>query len=254
MTAGLKPLRTLRRLSPVALAVAVVLLQWGCAAEADPLERARAAARQNDREEAILLYRAYLDDHPDDYAVLKEYTLTLGEQWAYAGGDRGPLLESLERLYGMRPGDRQVQSLLSLMLVREGQAARETRRYEEAETLLRRAIAVNPDSGNPQYHLGRLYDEWGKDNEAFIQYRAAAAKRPPIPDLYLQLGREYLERGEVEMAISTLGLVLELRGMSSYLLPQAHCALAQAYARRGMREEARRHLDEASADCTVPGA
>ena len=234
--------------------VAVVVATAACGGSSDdPLQNARRAARDGDSLRAVGFFQEYLAVHPDDYEVLKEYTLTLGERWAYDGGDRTPIIQNLQKLYEMRPSDQQIQGLLSAMLVREGQAGAESLRFEEAEAVYRRAIAVNPESGAAQYHLGVLYE--GRDNadEAFSQYRAAAAKRPQIPDLYLRLGRAYLTRGDVDRAIPTLSLVLELAGISTYLVPEAHCSLAQAYARKDMNAEAQDHLQDAVEGCSLAG-
>jgi tetratricopeptide (TPR) repeat protein len=237
-----------------ALALATALLAGGCGeGEADALDAARRAVRDGDDARAVGLYQRYLEEAPDDFEVLKEYTLTLGERWAYDGGDRAPIIENLEKLYEMRPSDQDVQGLLSLMLIREGQVAAEASRFEEAERVFRQAIAVNPESGAAQYHLGVLYEERGEDDQAFAQYRAAAAKRPQIPDLYLRLGRAYLRRDDADRAITTLGLVLELSGVSTYLLPEAHCGLAQAYARKGMMQEAEAALERATDNCALGG-
>ncbi|MFQ5743323.1 MAG: tetratricopeptide repeat protein [Acidobacteriota bacterium] len=229
----------------------LVLLSSSCwSAEKDPLEQARAAYKDGDRTQALGFYQAYLQDHADDYAALKEYTLTLGEQWAFAGGDRSAIIENLNNLYRERPNDREVQGLLAVMLVSDGQDATEAGRFEEAEAALRRAIAVNPESGLAQYHLGNLYDSWQRPERAFDQYRASAAKQPEIPDLYLRLGRAYLERGDADRAIATLGMVLRAR-ISTYLVAEAHCSLAQAYAAKGLEQETREHLRQATADCQV---
>jgi tetratricopeptide (TPR) repeat protein len=235
----------------LAVLLAAALGVAGCGGEVDPLDAARAASRDRDSTRAIGYYQQYLEENPDDYDVLKEYTLTLGERWAYDGGDRTPIIENLGKLYEMRPSDQDVQGLLAVMLVREGQAAAEAQRFEEAEEAFRRAIAVNPESGAAQYHLGILFAERGEADQAFAQYRAAAAKRPQIPDLYLRLGRAYLERGDADRAITTLGLVFELAGVSTYLLPAAHCSMARAYTARGMAEEAAQHLDRAEEGCEL---
>lgn len=251
--------KRLHRGTPARLAAALVcvLLVAGsglaCAGESNPLETAREAEEEGDRIAAIAAYQRYLEENPDDYNVLKEYTLTLGEQWATHGGDREPIIENLEHLYEQRPGDSQVQGLLAVMLVREGQAAADNLRYEAAEEAYRNAIAVNPESGAPQYHLGKLYEEWGRPEDAFAQYRAAALKRPPIPDLYIELGRAWLGRDDPARAITALSLVLELRGVSTYLVPRAHCLLAEAYAENGQTSEALEHLDSAPEDCPVRG-
>ena len=212
-----------RALAGLAL-LALVLSAQACAdAEGGALEAARRSIRDGDTARAVGFYQQYLDEQPDDFDVLKEYTLTLGEQWAYSGGDRAPIIDNLERLYEMRPADQDVQGLLSLMLIREGQVAAEAARFEEAEAVYLHAIAINPEAGTAQYNLGMMYDQQGDAERAFSQYRAAAAKRPQIPDLYLRLGRAYLARGDADRAISTLGLVVELSGVSTYLIPEAQC-------------------------------
>lgn len=232
--------------------VAVVAATAACGGSSgDPLENARRASRDGDDARAVGFFQEYLAEHPDDYDVLKEYTLTLGERWAYDGGDRAPIIENLQRLYEMRPSDQQIQGLLSAMLVREGQAGVESLRFEEAEASYRQAIAVNPESGAAQYHLGLLYEAREDDEAAMSQYRSAAAKRPQIPDLYLRLGRAYLTRDDVDRAIPTLSLVLELAGISTYLVPEAHCSLAQAYARKDMDAEAQDHLEQAVEECSL---
>lgn len=226
----------------------------GCAdAETRSLDAARRAVRNGDSVRAVGFYQEYLEEHPADYEALKEYTLTLGEQWAYAGGDRTPIIELLGRLYELRPSDQDIQGLLSVMLVREGQAAAEAERFEEAEGVYRRAVAVNPEAGAAQYNLGMLYDQQGDADQAFAQYRAAAAKRPQIPDLYLRLGRAYSSRGDFDRAIITLGLVVELSGVSTYLLPEAHCSIAQAYHGKGMAAEATTALERAVDGCELGG-
>lgn len=244
----------LRRAAAVAAIFLAAFFAAGCGdPEAGSLEAARRAAKDGDAARAVGLYQQYLEQRPDDFDALKEYTLTLGERWAYDGGDRAPIIENLEKLYEMRPADQGVQGLLSLMLIREGQAAAEAGRYEEAETVLRRAVAVNPASGAAQYQLGMMYDRQLEPDQAFAQYRAAAAKRPQIPDLYLRLGRAYLERDDADRAITTLGLVFELSGVSTYLLPEAECSLAQAYAAKGMDEEAQQALERATDTCVIGG-
>jgi len=236
------------------LVVLGTLATAGCGdLDAGSLEAARRAVKDGDSARAVGLYQDYLRDQPDDFEVLKEYTLTLGERWAYDGGDRGPIIANLERLYEMRPADQDVQGLLSLMLIREGQVAAEAGRNEEAQAVLRRAVAVNPESGAAQYQLGMLHEDRGEAEQAFAQYRAAAAKRPQIPDLYLRLGRAYMARDDPDRAITTLGLVVELSGVSTYLLPEAYCGLAQAYASKGMEQEAQDALERAADTCELGG-
>ncbi len=245
-----------RRRSPETLlptVLMVALLAGACAEDRSALELAREASDDGDRARSIGLYQRHLEQSSDDFEARLEYTLLLGEVWAFRGGDRGPIVESLEQLYNAQPDNLRVKELYAMMLVREGQAAGTARRFEEAEGYYQRALDVHPDVGTPSYHLGVMYQTQGRGQEAFEAYIAAALKRPPIPDLYLRLGRGYLERGDLDRAINTLQLVNELRGTSTYLLPAAHCALAEAYHRRDDDDTARDHLARSGADCSVAG-
>ena len=158
-------MRSLLRLVTIEMFLLFLLiLSVASCADSDsrPLDAARSAVRDGDFARAVGFYQEHLEGQPDDYDVLKEYTFTLGERWAYDGGDRSPIIANLEQLYELRPSEEDVQGLLSLMLVREGQAGAEAGRFEEAEKIYRRAVAVNPEAGLAQYNLGILYDEQGK--------------------------------------------------------------------------------------------
>ena len=240
-----------RRLTKVAALLAVAVLSAACSDSRTDLERAREAADYNDRARAIGFYQVHLADHPDDFDARLEYTLLLGETWAFQGGDPQPILDSLEILFAEAPGNLRVKELFAMMLVRQGQAAAEARRYAEAEAFLLRAADVHPDVGTASYHLGVLYQDQQRRDDAFAAWVAAALKRPPIPDLYLRLGREYLARNQIDRAVNTLLLVEQLRGTSTYLIPQANCVLAQAYVQRGDTGSAQARYDAADGDCLI---
>ena len=238
--------------TPLAAALLVVTAV-ACVEDRSALELAREAADDRDRARAIGLYQRHLEQFDDDFEARLEYTLLLGEVWAFRGGDRAPIVANLELLYDEQPDNLRVKELYAMMLVREGQAAGSARRFEDAEGYYQRAMGVHPDVGTPYYHLGTMYQDQGRADDAFQSFVAAALKRPPIPDLYLRLGREYLVRGDLDRAINTLQLVDELRGTSTYLLPAAHCALAEAYHRRDDDDSAREHLLMGGEECVVAG-
>jgi len=238
---------------PSLTVVVAAMLVVGCSDGRTDVERAREAADYHDRARAIGFYQSHLEDHPDDFDARLEYTLLLGETWAFQGGDTQPILESLEILFVEQPGNIRVKELFAMMLVRQGVAAGEARRYGEAEAFLLRAADVHPDVGTASYHLGVLYEAQERRDDAFIAWVAAALKRPPIPDLYLRLGSAYLARGQVDRAVNTLLLVDELRGTSTYLIPEANCALARAYVERGDMAAAQPRYEVAAKDCEIPG-
>lgn len=232
------------------IALAVIAIA-GCADARTDLTRAKEAADYNDRARALGFYQLHLDANPDDFDARLEYTLLLGETWAFQGGDAAPILESLEILFMEQPDNIRVRELYAMMLIRQGKAAVDARRFGEAEELFLGAADVHPDVGTASYQLGVLYAIQERPEEAFAAWVAAALKRPQIPDLYFRLGREYLARGQLDRAVNTLLLVDELRGTSTYLIPETNCALAEAYVARGDVDRARTRYDSADAQCEI---
>ena len=154
------------------------VLAVACGEDRSALELAREAADDRDRARAIGFYQRHLEQFGDDFEARLEYTLLLGEAWAFRGGDSAPILESLERLHEEQPDNLRVKELYAMMLVREGQAAGSARRFEDAERYYQQALEVHPDVGTPYYHLGAMYD-FGTgvpkdDAEAGRWYRLAA--------------------------------------------------------------------------------
>ncbi len=235
------------------LIVAAVVAVSGCSEGPTDLQLARGAADDGDRPRAVAYYQRHLEATPDDFDARLEYTLLLGEIWAFQGGDPDPILHNLDLLFQADPANLRVREYFAMMLVRQAQAAMESNRWDEAEAFLLHAIDVHPDVGTANYHLGVVYAETDRSEEAFSAWVAAALKRPQIPDLYLRLGREYLERDALDRAVSTLLLVDELRGVSTYLLPEANCSLALAYQQRGDTDEAQERYERAGSDCEVAG-
>ena len=237
----------------VGLLVAAACVLSACAEGQTDLELARGAADDGDRPRAVAYYQRHLEAAPEDFDVRLEYALLLGEIWAFQGGDPDPILHNLDLLFQADPSNLRVREYFAMMLVRQAQAAMEASRWDEAEAFLLHAIDVHPDVGTASYHLGVVYVETGRAEEAFSAWVAAALKRPQIPDLYLRLGREYLERGALDRAVNTLLLVEELRGVSTYLLPEANCSLALAYERRGDTDEAQERYGRSGARCDIAG-
>ena len=96
--------------------LATALLGLACSDGRTDLERAREAADYHDGARAIGFYQIHLAEHPEDFDARLEYTLLLGETWAFQGGDPQPILESLEILFVEEPGNLRVKELFAMML------------------------------------------------------------------------------------------------------------------------------------------
>jgi tetratricopeptide (TPR) repeat protein len=76
---------------------------------------------------------------------------------------------------------------------------------KEAETALREALRIDPRFAMAHYHLGRVLDEEGRDDEAIAEYRAATSMEPVVVEALYSLGlvyRRHERRGEAEAAFA----------------------------------------------------
>src|SRR5208283_1173847 len=80
--------------------------------------------------------------------------------------------------------------------------------YAQAINLHQRIIAVHPDDALAHYHLGFAYGMVARRDEELAEYRKAAALGLQQWDLYLNLGRVYLERGDYPAATSALRIAV----------------------------------------------
>lgn len=76
-------------------------------------------------------------------------------------------------------------------------------RYEDAITECKRAIAVDPSFGNPYNDIGSYLMALGRSDQAvnWLQKAKRAARYEPRHHPYMNLGRLYASRGQVQQAI-----------------------------------------------------
>ena len=67
--------------------------------------------------------------------------------------------------------------------------------FKDAETALRESLRYDPRFTMAHYHLGRVFDAEGRDEEAIEEYRAATQFEPPVPEAFYSLGLVYRRHG-----------------------------------------------------------
>ena len=87
--------------------------------------------------------------------------------------------------------------------------------YRQAEDLLGRAIAVNPDSAEPKYYFGRALIGEGKPGEAGTYLRAAVKEDSSVWTYHYWLGWALEQGGNVDAARSEYQTALQLNQGSS---------------------------------------
>lgn len=101
--------------------------------------------------------------------------------------------------------------------------------YPEAIESHLRVIGAHPDDALAHYHLGFAYGMVGSNRDELVEYRRAVALGLKKWDLFLNLGRLYLENGDTQAAADALTTAVALGPGHA----EAHFNLALAYEQRG---------------------
>jgi tetratricopeptide (TPR) repeat protein len=130
----------------------------------DLLSRAGQSAEARDA------YRAALARDPDNIAALNNLAWTLGKD----GANLDEALALAERAYERAPRVHMVADTLGWLAFHRGD-------LERAATLLRQAVAADPDRPTYRYHLGLVLAKQGRTAEAARELRRALAT-PEFPE------------------------------------------------------------------------
>lgn len=146
--------------------------------------------RNGDRDRGTRLMRALVEQQsaPGEDALFR-----LGEVFERAG-EVEPAVETMQRIIRESPDSARALNFLGYMF-----AARATR-LDEAEKLLRRALALEPRSGAVLDSLGFVCFRRGKLEDAERYLSRAARLQPNDPEVLEHLGDVYLARGKAEQA------------------------------------------------------
>ncbi|MGE5197833.1 MAG: tetratricopeptide repeat protein, partial [Deltaproteobacteria bacterium] len=118
-----------------------------------------------------------------------------------------------------------------------GRCYAEVARFKEAEKLLQKAIAINPQNNEAYLELGKYYFDEGllQDIEDFIQKNIDT---PSIKngEFYFLSGRHYIQVRRYQKAEEMLLKAIELNPNDYYAI----CALGHLYKKRGESEKAKK--------------
>jgi Flp pilus assembly protein TadD len=112
--------------------------------------------------------------------------------------------------------------------------------YLRAAELHQKLLAAHPNDALAHYHLGFAYGMLGMRDKEVAEYRQAVGLGLKQWDLFLNLGRVYLEDGKAEAAADAFRYAVSF-GPDR---PESHYNLGLAYERRGMFTQARNELME----------
>jgi protein O-GlcNAc transferase len=113
----------------------------------------------------------------------------------------------------------------------------QTGRFAQAVASMRRAIALNPKSGEFYSNLGSAHDALGQREEAISCYQQALRLQPDYAAAHSNLANVLYRQGRAEEAVAHYRCALRLKPNNA----EAHCNLGVALADLGNAEEAVRN-------------
>jgi tetratricopeptide (TPR) repeat protein len=198
----------------------------------------RTYARNYDWKDAVTLWTATSVTSPDSYRVY----YNLGMAYQYEVGDTQKAIESFKRSLELKDFAK-TRNAIGFVYFQQG-------RYEEAMRELELAKKMDPTLGSVYYHLGLLYLNMGRYDDAInIEkegFRVADMRGgdsfgylyQPVPyaDMHFVTGMAYLQKGDIGKAIPELEKTIE----KDPFYPDAWYYLGHSLLGTGRAEEAER--------------
>lgn len=253
----------------LALIVAIVLLSFPYLASAYYLEAGGRAMEDPERAERLLNNAIKWDvDNAQAYRLLGrvyraqnnwQSALEMIERYAALRGDN-PLAHAelantyeaieaagapvqLEDLQAHIAEEWRLAGVTTENLIRAGETARQARQYDVAIELYRRAMQLEPDAGDPWYHLGVLYESQERWQQALNAY-AHAASMPYLQNVNRSnpayraglIYHQRLDPPKLDQALSSFEEALSLDDFDSDL-DVAHCHYLVGYVLRQQKAQ-----------------
>jgi len=169
-------------------------------------------------------------------AKAKSYAVEMQRgQAALDRADYTSAIQHYQRYANTRPDDAYGHAVL-------GYAFHKQKRYEDAATEYRRALALRSDYVEIQLDLAEVYAAQGKWQEALPLFSKSIGHAESDPDAYLLYGQALAETGAYREAEAPLRKAAELDSKN----PVPHLELAKALTAIGAKQEARREVEQAA--------
>ncbi|MBX5495586.1 MAG: tetratricopeptide repeat protein [Bryobacteraceae bacterium] len=156
-------------------------------------------------------------------------------------GDHGGAVEHLRAAAGLKPGDTNVQTVLSAALQEYAATLLRQNRSQEAEGALRESISVAPSDPKPYLTLGLHLTQQKRYTEATQVLRKGLAAKPKDAALLSALGMTLVRMRQLEAAAGVFRSLIEVQPGSA----EAHVNLGVTLADMGNQPEALKSFNEA---------
>ncbi|HEX5413245.1 MAG TPA: tetratricopeptide repeat protein [Terriglobia bacterium] len=124
----------------------------------------------------------------------------LSKAYQHSHGQVNEVIDRFRRLAQLRPQDGRAAYYYAMSLWKGKQDVPSGPFLDQAESLLKKAIQLEPSFAPAHLELANLYSQQHKYTESAPEYKRAIALDPKLVDAYYRLGQAYVHLGEAELA------------------------------------------------------
>ncbi|HZQ95542.1 MAG TPA: tetratricopeptide repeat protein [Candidatus Sulfotelmatobacter sp.] len=121
------------------------------------------------------------------------------------------VIQRFRRFSELQPNDARAAYYYAMSLWKGKRAQDSSVDFQQIESLLKRAIALEPKLYEAHFHLGNLYSDQSHYAEAVPEYVKALDSNPNLPDAHYRLGQAYVHTGQKDKAQAQFAIYQEQR-------------------------------------------
>jgi tetratricopeptide (TPR) repeat protein len=123
----------------------------------------------------------------------------------------GEAIDRFRRYAELQPGNAMAQYYFAMSLWKGNQAADASVDFAAVESLLLRAVALDPRLADAHLQLGNLYGDQHKYDQSIAEYQRALQLDNNLSDAHYRLGQDFVHIGQKDRAQSEFDIYQKLR-------------------------------------------
>jgi tetratricopeptide (TPR) repeat protein len=137
--------------------------------------------------------------------------LFLSKAYDSSPGQADDVIQRFRRFVELQPSDAQAHYYYAMSLWKGKRAQDASLDFHLIESLLTKAIALNPKLAEAHFQLGNLYSDQTRYADAIPEYLKALENNAHVPDAHYRLGQAYVHTGQKEKAQPQFAVYQEQR-------------------------------------------
>jgi len=123
----------------------------------------------------------------------------LSKAYDHSPSQAGDVVERFRRFADLQPRDAQATFYYAMSLWKGRPSETTSSSLDEVESLLRRALALDPSSSEAHLQLANLYSQRRDYARAIPEYQEAVKLAPNLADAHFRLGQAYVHQGKKDL-------------------------------------------------------